>query len=507
VVYGRFPSEMIEVQAAMVLDWVSRDPWLISQIKTMKNAYKAYFKSRSKASPQSVKRFKQLPPEAAIHPWIQQKLGSEAVLRIDMVSELKTFRPATQIFKMSSKSGTGRAGTVKVDPRVVAHRAARPTETVDRFDSDAAAAAQPGVGSTAAAPLKQGGVAPTGGKLSKRAKRKGAQHRQQALPQGQKPTATGRDEAFFIEHRPENAFVEDSLRVNNSDSGVHDNRTAIEEAVINLVNDDSALKKRSTMQWDKRKMKYIETNSTSTKGKRGIEIKNEAGVVISTKSRKTGKERPSFYQVSPVSRLPRACRSGDKNAKFSRHLSSLIRRDPRRDAAGTVPRVALSARRGQNWVEKTNTRIPKAGTMCAAPRGVVRWRSPLTPAGVAQGGERGPPGRRARRELRRRWKGATTNSPTHPLRGAHDTRAPRAERRRCSWSASAAGRAAGWWAGMRAPAAARARATRRRRETGWRRRRAPGARGSRLARRARRTGGSRSSGWWRRSGRSARRRI
>ena len=119
---------------------------------------------------------------------------------------------------------------------------------------------------------------------------------------------TERDDEFFIDVSNDD-FSEESLRVRgNSDSGKNDNRTAIEEAVLNLASDETGelTRSRSMMRWDSRKMKYVETNSLNDRAK----TKNEAGVLVSKKDAKAGKE--TIYE---------------------------------------------------SWVQKTNQRIPKAGTM------------------------------------------------------------------------------------------------------------------------------------------------
>lgn len=121
---------------------------------------------------------------------------------------------------------------------------------------------------------------------------------------------TSRDEEFFIgvDDSDSHGFSEESLRVRgNSDS--NDNRSAIEEAVMTLTSDEAGelvRTKRSMMRWDSRKMKYVETNSLNDRSR----TKNEAGVMVSKKDEKAGKE--TIYQ---------------------------------------------------SWVQKTNQRIPKAGTM------------------------------------------------------------------------------------------------------------------------------------------------
>lgn len=120
---------------------------------------------------------------------------------------------------------------------------------------------------------------------------------------------TSRDEDFFIGANSDgNGFHEESLRVRgNSDS--NDNRTAIEDAVLTLTSDEAGELTRSNksmMRWDSRKMRYVETNSLNDRAK----TKNEAGVMVSKKDEKAGKE--TIYQ---------------------------------------------------SWVQKTNQRIPKAGTI------------------------------------------------------------------------------------------------------------------------------------------------
>jgi hypothetical protein len=122
--------------------------------------------------------------------------------------------------------------------------------------------------------------------------------------------STSRDEEFFLgaDDSDTHGFSEESLRVRgNSDS--NDNRTAIEEAVLTLTSDeagDLVRNNRSMMRWDSRKMKYVEANSLNDRSK----TKNEAGVMVSKKDEKAGKD--TIYQ---------------------------------------------------SWVQKTNQRIPKAGTM------------------------------------------------------------------------------------------------------------------------------------------------
>jgi len=124
-----------------------------------------------------------------------------------------------------------------------------------------------------------------------------------AIQHGPQLRKTSRDDEFFIDATSV-GFSEDHLRVRgNSDS--NDNRSAIEDAVLNLVADDNSdlIKKQSIMRWDKKKKKYVESNSLNTDRK----VRNEAGVIVKDKDQ----GKPTFYQ---------------------------------------------------NWVKKTNQRIPKAGS-------------------------------------------------------------------------------------------------------------------------------------------------
>ena len=99
VVYGTFAPDVIDGECESVRNWIKDDSWLNSQVKPRTNAYSAYHRSRSKASPQSSKRFKELPPPR-LHPWFQQRIGTVEAQRTDMVNALKTFRPHTEIFRM-----------------------------------------------------------------------------------------------------------------------------------------------------------------------------------------------------------------------------------------------------------------------------------------------------------------------------------------------------------------------------------------------------------------------
>ena len=152
VVYGSFAPDLIDTDCESIRTWVKDDTWLNSQLKPRANAYKAYHRSRSKASPQSSRRFKELPP-AAVHPWFQRRIGTAEVQRTDMVNALKTFRPHTEIFRMRcvngfaqidgvifffanlglanrAKNSTGRAGSIRLDQRKPAGQP-RAAETFD----------------------------------------------------------------------------------------------------------------------------------------------------------------------------------------------------------------------------------------------------------------------------------------------------------------------------------------------------------------------------------------
>ena len=309
VVYGAFAPDIIDADCESVRACVKADSWLQSQVKPRANAYLAYHRSRSKASPQSSKRFKELPP-AALHPWFQQRLGAAETQRNDMVNALKTFRPHIEIFKMKAKNSTGRAGNIRREQRIQAG-VKGPAGTIDEV--------QPVVDYTLGAKQASSlsaAASGSAGKGSKRRRKKeaaagaGASAAQATAndPRSAVERKTERDDEFFIDVSNDD-FSEESLRVRgNSDSGKNDNRTAIEEAVLNLASDETGelTRSRSMMRWDSRKMKYVETNSLNDRAK----TKNEAGVLVSKKDAKAGKE--TIYE---------------------------------------------------SWVQKTNQRIPKAGTM------------------------------------------------------------------------------------------------------------------------------------------------
>ncbi|KAI9216900.1 P-loop containing nucleoside triphosphate hydrolase protein [Blastocladiella britannica] len=109
LVTGAIPFHLLEDDAEFVLRQQKEDVILASQRGVVDNATKLYVKSRSAASPESHKRYKDMARVhtfgTGAHPILRSKLSVTQVDRAALVAQLSQFRPTETIFEVGTRGG------------------------------------------------------------------------------------------------------------------------------------------------------------------------------------------------------------------------------------------------------------------------------------------------------------------------------------------------------------------------------------------------------------------
>ena len=378
--YGRLPSELVSTEMERVDNWKGSDSWLSGMAGTVANGYKAYHRSRVKASPQSVRRFRKL-GQPDLHPWFAVTMKSEEKEKVDLVQELRNFRPRGHVFELSGSQ-------LKRSGRVIAAAKGPPKpESEDEEEETAADAKLSGMGVVMSGEGQGKGQGQ--GKSSKKRSR----------------GDTSRDDAFFISGMPTNSknqFYEDSLSIRKG-SEDKSHTSVLEDAVLDMVGDDTEglLRNRSSMKWDKRKKKYVESNSQSgDKGPRKSVI-NESGAAVY----KADRNKKSAYESwsKRNGKIPKAgtFEDEDKAKAGSKHFQGRAGQKYRHNTKVVANADAASELRDGSQVQKERKQKEKLRARIAA-RGGRGGR------GRGGRGGRGPPRGTTRGDApKKRRKGAS----------------------------------------------------------------------------------------------------
>eukprot|EP01117_Protostelium_nocturnum_P006989 TRINITY_DN2505_c0_g1_i2.p1 TRINITY_DN2505_c0_g1~~TRINITY_DN2505_c0_g1_i2.p1 ORF type:complete len:774 (+),score=265.95 TRINITY_DN2505_c0_g1_i2:62-2383(+) len=118
VYYGRLPQDSLDNENDSIKE-IHRIRLDLEPLKQVTlNAYKLYYKTRAKPSPESVKRTKELPP-IKLHPLILQDVGVDQEKREDFLEGIKSYRSRQTIFELEGEKQNSTAFEVMKKTRKI----------------------------------------------------------------------------------------------------------------------------------------------------------------------------------------------------------------------------------------------------------------------------------------------------------------------------------------------------------------------------------------------------
>lgn len=248
----------------------------------MNNAQKLYFTTRPTASPESIRRAKELPP-AQLHVMFLNKVNNDALERTKFVENLKSFRPQLTVLEMHDAAGkpaqimkTKRKRDTKFIEQTKVAKILREEETFEEPEVEMNEEDE-----ELMKLLKKEKEIKSNPEINKKTK-----------SQKKKKPQSFRDEEFFMSNQP-SKVLHSEKGYEGGDNEMND-RSLSKSVALDLIGDDAEqiMKQKSVFKWDKRKQKYIHTTLGASMEKKS-KVKNEAGKTVEVDSKKKG---TSYYK-------------------------------------------------------------------------------------------------------------------------------------------------------------------------------------------------------------------
>nr|WCZ58550.1 ATP-dependent RNA helicase [Andalucia godoyi] len=271
-VYGRIPQYIVDDLDDSVRTLCTRsDGWAVLK-RSMDNAYKMYFKTRSAPSKKGVFVSKSMKTDA-IHPNIVSKLSADSgkiVLdSLDMMQKIKTFRPKTTTFEQdplskeaammqakrkSDQSKVTDTVQIKVefyDPSADEHGA----EMLEDHDADDDGDAEDDEfeNEEQEEEEERGGADKNDAALPRK-RPAAASDDLRPAKKTKKASESWRDEKFFIPYTQQHVADEQALAIKDRTTNYR-----LEDMVMDMEGEDqdSLVKKKATFVWDAKKKNYV----------------------------------------------------------------------------------------------------------------------------------------------------------------------------------------------------------------------------------------------------------
>eukprot|EP01083_Nonionella_stella_P199241 730756_1 len=229
--YGTIPRSLLDNEVPFVKNLLKAQDDLANLLNVSKKAEILYNKTRSGASPASVRRVKRLHPEK-IHPMLAHLYKKEERALDECVNVLKSYRPSSTIFELGTnrtKAGFMRAKRREHQQSIVEkqERAERikkrkrqeAVEMIDSSDSEVDISDSGGeselehIDAVDTTDVVSVSVIPTEGSSGSSKQKRTLAYKD---PSGMEPTQKFRDQKFYVSSEPENKFA-DSLTNFTSD--------------------------------------------------------------------------------------------------------------------------------------------------------------------------------------------------------------------------------------------------------------------------------------------------
>jgi ATP-dependent RNA helicase DDX54/DBP10 len=249
--FGGIPAIAITEEVEYARKAQDEDPELGKLAKSSDNSYQLYFKTRTAASPASIRRAKEI-AEAGIkpHPLFAEKMNEYDTQAQAFVDSLKSWRPQQNVFEMEYMKKTGAAKVMEQKNRqhaqIIQHERSKRKSALLANEASASASAIASANSVYDAT----------------------------------PAKSSRDSEFYLDYTTTNRHNEDALRVNDE----------IAEMAVDVNPDerDDMGKKKAVMRWDRKRKKFVGTTLSQTEFNSELKSnlvkrRNEAGVLVDGK--------------------------------------------------------------------------------------------------------------------------------------------------------------------------------------------------------------------------------
>eukprot|EP01083_Nonionella_stella_P082401 227435_1 len=299
--YGTIPRSLLDNEVPFVKNLLKAQDDLANLLNVSKKAEILYNKTRSGASPASVRRVKRLHP-GKIHPMLAHLYKKEERALDECVNVLKSYRPSSTIFELGTnrtKAGFMRAKRREHQQSIVEkqERAERikkrkrqeAVEMIDSSDSEVDISDSGGeselehIDAVDTTDVVSVSVIPTEGSSGSSKQKRTLAYKD---PSGMEPTQKFRDQKFYVSSEPENKFA-DSLTNFTSDRQPRVDEVAFE---VNPDETDALNKKRLVKKWDAKKRKYRKCFVDEDIHQLKKRQRNECGKVIK------GKDKSDVYK-------------------------------------------------------------------------------------------------------------------------------------------------------------------------------------------------------------------
>ncbi|KAI9592675.1 P-loop containing nucleoside triphosphate hydrolase protein [Syncephalis fuscata] len=342
IVLGTLPRTLLEDDVEWTRRQLRDNTEINDMYGVMQNAYRMFYKSRSRAAAESYKRAKELISDAAYsetHRLLADKVGGQLENeRADLVAAIASFRPAETIFEIGSR-GTRKASEAAlivrqrrtvVDAKIEAIKAKKAAaESIAEFAEEA---------NTASAKLPAGSSEQADETMLRETFKIASTASTKA---NKKKSRTARDEEFYMSHYQKDANTERGYSMTQSGSFMEQARGA----VLDFTGEDTdeMKNKRGKLRWDAKKKKFVQGTGVGSDNKKMV--RTESGALISA-TYKSG--RYTDWQEKTKINIPRAgeqeLSTGKINRKRYRHNKT--------DAPKEVDRFHVAYERKQKKFKK-----------------------------------------------------------------------------------------------------------------------------------------------------------
>ncbi|XP_061888223.1 ATP-dependent RNA helicase DDX54 [Entelurus aequoreus] len=288
-VFGRVPQSMLDDQSSNLIAAHNDSLDLQNLHRISENAYKQYLKSRPNPSAESIRRVKNMNLSCmAVHPLLGSALEKTELERLQIVDAIKGYKSKATIFEINSTCKTSAS-------EVMRNKRSKDSKRVDKFSRDRESLAVEGSlhrtsnisgdeeadGTGDDDALQEVFSEVVGGK------RKGHQDGGEEHPKNKRGRQTGKDEEYYIPHRPKDFNSERGLSLGGEGSAFENQASS---AVLDLMGDegDKLNQHKKIMKWDRKRKRFV---TDMGKGDQKKKIKLDGGPVIGNK-----KNKKNFYE-------------------------------------------------------------------------------------------------------------------------------------------------------------------------------------------------------------------
>lgn len=270
IVYGNIPQDSIDLETSYIQNLIKSDISLENLKEVTQNAYKLYYKTRSKASSESYIHAKELMEKfAGIHPILNNVIDSAERERAKIINAISGFRPQETIFEVGRKGlKSAEAQLMKKRRAQVFNAIAAKQEKIAKAEEKKALMKENSSKRKTVDEVDEEELGKTFKNLTTSKKRK-------------RETTDFRDKEYYMSHYQQGVEAERGYEINeNRNIGSNSFIEQMGTATMDLLSDETKnLTKNSkgALKWDKKKKKFIRETIGSDNKKR---IRTESGSII-----------------------------------------------------------------------------------------------------------------------------------------------------------------------------------------------------------------------------------